>query len=135
MYLIINNTEANKIFLGLAEKDKIIKTQIHKIVFYEGEKMLFLIDKFLKINKIRPKNLKGIIINTGPGPFTSLRISIMMANTWSYVQKIPIFGLKAKDFSNINKVLDKIKTIKAVEYIEPNYGVAPNITKAKKKVC
>ena len=41
---------------------------------------------------IKGKDLAGIIVGTGPGPFTGLRVGLVAARTFSYVWSVPLYG-------------------------------------------
>ena len=64
----------------------------------QSEKLLSAIDDFMKLNKVKIKQLKGIGVVTGPGGFTSVRIGVVCANTLAYALNIPVFGLRADKF-------------------------------------
>jgi hypothetical protein len=57
--------------------------------------LLLKIDEVLKRNAITYLDLKKVIVCTGPGSYTSLRISLATLNTAHYVTKIPLFGFTA----------------------------------------
>lgn len=132
MYLIINNSTAN-ILLAIINQKKIIAKKNVSIDFFAGEILLKLINDFLKSNKIEIEDLQGLIVNQGPGSFTSLRITALLANTWAYAKKIPLYPLPAADFSDIDKIFTKLKNKKAVYFFEPDYGAPPKITKPKSR--
>lgn len=124
MYLIIDH-QPELLLLKLASgEQKILKSITKKMEFSTGEKLLYFIHSFLKKNKINIKEIKGIIINRGPGSFTNLRLTALFANAWAYANKIPLFSLKTK----INKA-------KKVFFLEPIYGGEPNISQPKNKIC
>ena len=56
--------------------------------------ILSMIDEILKKHKIDTEDLSAIQINVGPGSYTGLRVGLAIANTLSYVLKIPINGKK-----------------------------------------
>lgn len=133
MFLMINNISPERIFLGLSSNDKIISKKEIKLDFFAGEKLLGFINDFLKSNKIKINDLEGLIVNQGPGSFTSLRITALLANTWAYARKIPLYPFPATDFLDINKIFTKLKNKKAVYFFEPDYGAPPKITKPKSR--
>lgn len=103
--------------------------------FDEGEKILYLADKFLKEHKVVPSDITGLVIYQGEGTFTSLRLLAVFVNAWAYALKIPIYNLSKKQFKDLKKTLKNIKRIKSVKAINPAYKSAPTITKPKKKLC
>jgi tRNA A37 threonylcarbamoyladenosine modification protein TsaB len=79
--------------------------------------------------------LKGIIAVSGPGPFTSLRIAVAVANTLSFVLKIPVVGIINDDLIDneiIKRGINNFSKVKQGNYIYPFYNQEPNITISKK---
>ena len=61
------------------------------------ETLLPQIDSLLKKHALNTKNLSRIVTCTGPGSYTSLRITLSILNTFAYVYAIPIIGLSLFD--------------------------------------
>lgn len=59
-----------------------------------GTEVLENITKLLRQNKKNLKDLKAILVNTGPGSFTGVRVGVTMGNTLAWSLNIPIFGYK-----------------------------------------
>lgn len=98
----------------------------------KSDELLVLVDRVLKKNKMKPGDLGGIAVISGPGSFTALRQGIVAANTISYVLEIPVAGIRLDEFSNddelITVIYEKIKKAKVGEIVLPFYGGEPNIT-------
>lgn len=91
--LILDTSDNKKITVGLiinGRKD----IQIKNIVSNKTQIILPMIEKVLKEHSLKPKDLSGIQINTGPGSFTGLRIGLAIANALSFDLKIPVNGKK-----------------------------------------
>lgn len=138
IYLYLNTSKDKELDVFLMSKteliDKIIQTGNYKVTEY----LLKSIEKILKANKITAGKLAGIIVITGPGPFTSLRIAVAVANTLSYALQIPVWGIPNKEkFIDDNKLIKlafkKIKLNKFSKQISPFYDKSPNITIPKIK--
>ena len=95
--LFINTSKHNELDVFLLADHKIMDKLSLQGSFKVSENLLKLINKLLKRNKIELAQLKGIIIVSGPGPFTSLRIAAAVANTLAFALQIPIAGIKNKD--------------------------------------
>lgn len=137
MYLIINTIEDDRFIIALADvKGAFIKKITKRGRLILAEKLLPTIDKLIK-PKYKYQNLKGIVVASGPGGFTSIRLGIITANTFAYVLNIPIAGLTAKQFSTFEELSEKgiteIRKNKNKHIILPFYGSEPNITKPNKK--
>lgn len=92
MILSINSADRGKIVLGLSGRgvDKCFTFETER----QSEDLLIAIDGIFKKEKLSLKELKAILVCTGPGTFTGLRAGITIGNTLAWVLNIPIFGFK-----------------------------------------
>jgi len=139
MILVINTTDNEKIAIALIKTDgNLISEKIFSAKFQHSEKLLPAIDAILNKNKAKLDYLKGIVVVSGPGGFTALRIGILTANTLSYALKIPAVGVKVSEFQSwtdlVNLGLNKFKKAKKYSVVLPYYGREPHITKSRKKI-
>lgn len=136
MILFINTTDPKKTTIVLDKGGHFFSHEF-KSEFHQTEKLLREIDSFLKKKKIHLKSLKGIIAVSGPGPFTALRIGVIVANTLGYSLNIKIAGLKQQEFSSVKDMVEKgrvkLKKAKGFRILKPYYGKEPNITVSKRK--
>nr|MDD2807104.1 tRNA (adenosine(37)-N6)-threonylcarbamoyltransferase complex dimerization subunit type 1 TsaB [Patescibacteria group bacterium] len=136
MILLINTAESAVVFVGLLNNGILIDSLILSGHQRQSDKLLALIDKILRNNKVKLATIKGIAVVKGPGSFTSLRIGVVVANTLAWSLKLPILGVLVSDFESKSKIVkleNKIKAAqgKAPKIIEPVYGAEPNITLKK----
>lgn len=75
-------------------------------------------------------DLQGIVIFTGGGSFTGLRIGVSVANALAAGLKIAVVAAEGNDWMNSGQEL--LKKAKIGQYIEPNYGRPATITKPTK---
>jgi tRNA threonylcarbamoyladenosine biosynthesis protein TsaB len=75
------------------------------------------------------KNLTGIVIFSGPGSFTSLRIGHTVANALADSLHIPVVGTSGDDW--IAEGLKIVHSAKPGLPALPHYGAEANITKPK----
>jgi len=141
-YLLID-TSSSKAQIALADENKIIVQKIWDSYQDLSDKLLPNIEKLLALKKIKPEDLKGVIVYLGPGTFTGLRIGITVANAFVYSFSIPIVGVKGKSFGkekfeiknlkpiDLNELLKKglreIREKKKSKFAVPFYGKKPNI--------
>lgn len=92
--------------------------------------ILIKIRDLLSANKLELNDIEGIVVFTGPGSFTGLRIGITVANTLAYGQNARIVGTKGKDW--IKDGLKRIKSRENDNIVIPEYGKEANITKPVK---
>ncbi len=129
--LYINTAERDFLKFALINKKSEVFLFEKNVSNKQSENTLFLLDKFLKKNRIKLAKLEKIIVNRGPGSFTSVRIGVVLANTLSNSLKIPVIGI---DNFNPEKKSDYIKLLNIEskeEFVKPFYYKEANITQAK----
>jgi tRNA A37 threonylcarbamoyladenosine modification protein TsaB len=87
------------------------------------------IQTFLYDNNTSTDKLKGIIVFTGSGSFTGLRIGATVANAIAYSHNIAVVAGEGESW--IESGLEKLKTTKSGKYVIPTYDREPNIAKPK----
>jgi tRNA threonylcarbamoyladenosine biosynthesis protein TsaB len=76
------------------------------------------------------QELTGLVVYTGPGSFTGLRIGITTMNTMAYSLDIPIVGTNGDDWAQ--KGLKRLENGENDKIVLPEYGAPANITKPKR---
>lgn len=131
MILFINTSIQNITTIILSE-EKHFYSHTFRSEFHQSEKLLKEIDAFLKKRKKTVQDLQGIVAVIGPGPFTALRIGVIVANTLGYALNIKIVGIKQSEFSSIADLIKKgrarLKKARGFKILLPFYGREPNIT-------
>jgi tRNA threonylcarbamoyl adenosine modification protein YeaZ len=92
------NTALRKTEIALVSKDIVIGEKSWASENDEAETLMPSIDKLLNSKKINYEDLGEVIVVSGPGSFTGLRIGVTAANVISYLQKIPVFGITTFNF-------------------------------------
>ena len=137
MFLFINSLQEGKISLALFKNPSSIQWFKRSIKSKSRENILVILDKVLKQNKKKIKDIQGIVVVNGPGSFVGIRIALSVANALAWSLNIPIqgvnlcFGKTNKDL--INKSWSQISKRKKYRAVQPFYGQEPNITINKKK--
>ncbi len=96
MLVVGIDVSAEKGIVFLGEEGKVL---VKKVIdpYASSEKLLPLLDVFLKERELEPESLKGIIVSLGPGSFTGLRIGVCLAKGLAFVLKIPVIGVSTFD--------------------------------------
>jgi tRNA threonylcarbamoyl adenosine modification protein YeaZ len=115
LYLLENNQ-------AVAE----IKWEAHREL---ADTLLIKIKELLESKNITNNYIKGIIIHTGEGSFTGLRIGTTVANAMAYSLNIPIISTEGEEWIGLG--VENIKSAKAGDLVMPKYNSEPNITKPK----
>ncbi len=94
-----------------------------------ADTLLTKIESLLTSNESKLTDLTGLIVFTGEGSFTGLRIGSTVANTLAYSYKLPIVNAQGADW--LNKGLQNLQSAQPGNYVLPKYHSEPNITKPK----
>lgn len=61
------------------------------------ERLAPLVQESLAAVGLRPRDLSAIVVGTGPGPFTGLRVGLVTAVTMGHALAIPVHGISSLD--------------------------------------
>jgi len=98
---LIVDAARNKIFLMLI-MDKNIYTCSHENSKTNFEKLMILINDFLKINKSSLDDLEFIYVNRGPGSFAGIRNSLATIKGLFLTKKIDYYCFSFGDFTALD---------------------------------
>lgn len=100
------------------------------------DQLLNRIDRFLQRENISLHNLQGIGVVRGPGPFTSVRVGVTVANTLGFANSISVVGLRrrAEETLEHSVIRWRRRPTKPETVIRPYYDRPPNITRPKKNL-
>lgn len=132
MILFIDTSDFHALtFILVSDRDNghMIKRFQTEVAFNENYKTNELLQKFLKREKVNVKDLAKIIVCTGPGSFTGIRVGVSLAQALGYGLSIPVMAIPK---SKVPKDVRKLATLQGAKTLVMNYGQKPNITKAKK---
>lgn len=91
--------------------------------------LLTNIHTFLSQQGMKAKDLEGLIVFTGAGSFTGLRIGATVMNALAYSHQLPIAAGEGENW--LEDGLIKVKAAAPGSYVIPKYDREPNITKPK----
>ncbi len=133
MYLFINNLLEQKTKSALIQKNgQVIEKSLLNKKGRKGANILKGIDNILSSQNLALKDISGIIVVSGPGPFSTIRKVLSIGNTIGWCQDIPVVGVSSSDNLNekglIKQGVDKIKEKKGFHMALPFYGKEPNIS-------
>ena len=103
-----------------------IKWEAHREL---ADTLLSKIKEILVNNNVADNEITGIIMHTGEGSFTGLRIGTTVANAMSYSLGVPIVSTEGDNW--INEGLGKITSSKPGNLVVPKYNAEPNISQPK----
>ena len=126
MNILIVDATKQKIFLMII-KGRNIYNVSHDNSKTNYEKLIILIDEFLKSQNLKIEDISKLYVNRGPGSFAGIRNSFAVVKAIYLAKKIDYYSFSFDDFdkSNINKyenipnLCDKLKVKKNL--INPIY--------------
>lgn len=108
-------------------KDK-LKWHAHREL---ADTLLMKIKELVEENNIMLEELQGIIVFTGEGSFTGLRIGTTVANGLAYSLNIPVVTASGSNWLKTGQA--NIQNAKLGALVIPEYNSAPNISTPKRK--
>ncbi len=127
MILFIDSSGFDKQRFAIIDGKKVAQ-QVVKIKYPETEKTLGHLDKFLKSKRIKLDNISRIVVVTGAGSFTGIRVGVSISLAFSFAKNIPLYSVPAQKVPKKLAELATMKLKKAPIQFDPDYGSAPNIT-------
>lgn len=116
--------------LYILESDKVLfeeRWQAHREL---SNTLLGKIESGLKNANKSKGDITGLIVFSGPGSFTGLRIGITVLNTLAYTLKVPVVGANGEDW--LKAGLERLSSARVGDYVSPEYGAQAHITKPRK---
>ncbi|MGM7724260.1 tRNA (adenosine(37)-N6)-threonylcarbamoyltransferase complex dimerization subunit type 1 TsaB [Metabacillus sp. Hm71] len=89
------DTTNNVLGIALIEEDKVIGEYITNLKKNHSVRAMPAIERLLSDCDVRPKELDKLVVATGPGSYTGVRIGVSIAKTMAWSLKIPIAGVSS----------------------------------------
>lgn len=92
--LLVIDTATTSAVIGLGEGDgTLVEQRRWEAGYRHGEELLVRIEGLLEDLAQAPAELGGIVVGTGPGAFTGLRVGIATAKGLAHALRLPIAGV------------------------------------------
>lgn len=131
MMLYLNGQDIDRLVLGLVDRrgDDFVFAVAPQGIACSAETFLAAVVSYLGREGLEQWSLTGIIVVSGGGSSTGLRVTHALANAWAFAGAIPLYSLhKTKDgVDDLNVIDHSPKT-----FVRPEYERAPHITLSKK---
>ena len=119
-FLIINCIGKND-KIGLKVNDKFFT---HNLNFKNNDQLVITILNLIKKYKVNFNETFSVLVNSGPGSFSSLRVSLAVAKGIKLSKKINLFGYNNSDLGQFNLInIDVLLTKNLIQknLIKPLY--------------
>jgi len=97
MYTLSIETSGPYTSCAIAQDDQLKYFLASYKRFHHAEDINLLVDKLLKLEKIKWKDIQNVVITLGPGFFTGLRVGISFIKALSLVHQMKIYGVITLD--------------------------------------
>lgn len=129
MLILTIRTDKPEAEIGLFEDNKRLAYNAWLAHRELAENIHKKIDELLKSQGKMLEDIKGIVVYSGPGSFTGLRIGVTVSNALANALLVPIVSTQNDDWAvtGIAKLLNGLNE----QIVVPEYGSEPNITLPK----
>ena len=103
MKKLIVDAAADKIFFMIINND-ISYNIVHENNKVNLEKMMILIEIFLKSNNLKINDISELYVNRGPGSFAAIRNSLSIIKAIHLAKKIDYYCYSIQDFTGVKKI-------------------------------
>jgi len=117
MFLIIDNTEEDKVILSFWLNNKFVQ---RTYVTNKNKDALVCLEKLLSNLKLTLKDMRYLGVVVGVGRFTASRLAVTAVNTLAYSLKIPVVALP-KNFDQ-TAAFKLAKSAMPGKYVTPAYS-------------
>ena len=106
MITLFIDTSASDVSIAILKSNQILSS-IKKTIPNEHSKYtVSFINQLLKESSLKPDALKRIMVVTGPGSFTGVRIGITIAKVYAYLKNIDVIGISSLKMLALSKEHD-----------------------------
>lgn len=95
MYRLILDSSTKLMWIGLTKDENLIDHYERVARKDHAKYMVDAIDNLLKKNNVTIDNIKEIIVGSGPGSYTGLRVAGMVAKMLAYTKQIPLYEISS----------------------------------------
>ncbi|PMC33953.1 tRNA (adenosine(37)-N6)-threonylcarbamoyltransferase complex dimerization subunit type 1 TsaB [Bacillus sp. UMB0899] len=96
------DTTNNVLGISLVEEETVVGEYITNLKKNHSVRAMPAIERLLHDCDVTPKDLEKIIVATGPGSYTGVRIGVSIAKTMAWALKIPIVGISSLEILAAN---------------------------------
>ena len=122
-FLVIDGTQNKIVFFSYFNKKSYNKS--FEASKNNNDKFSLILSEFFKENNINLSKLNNVFINQGPGKFSGIRNSIVVAKALAFTNKLNLYGFNSNDIKGANymDIVDLYKKGALIKnLIKPNYS-------------
>src|SRR4051794_17532673 len=97
-WLLVIDTATSRVVVAAGRPDgSLIDEAAFPAEHRHGERLLATLDELAKRDRLVLERISGIIVGTGPGAFTGLRVGLATAKTLAHELRVPIAGISTAE--------------------------------------
>lgn len=123
--LFICGQDIRELSLGLVV-DSVLKKE--STVSVSPEHYLASVNSHLQDWQVSVDDLDSVVVVTGPGSFTSSRLSTVIANTIAFAKNIPVIAVENPGHLPIEQLIHQVDFTKKTPFAIPTYNRPAHIT-------
>lgn len=129
MLILTLRTDKPESEIGLYEDERQLVYEVWEAHRRLAETIHQKIEEVLNQQKLQISDIQGLVVYSGPGSFTGLRIGTSVMNSLAYSLNVPIVG---RNDNWVELGIEDLKSGKNDKIALPDYGQSAHITKPKK---
>lgn len=131
MILVVDTSERGRVLLGLVDRKKFHATFVP--MHGTSLDLLDLVVRFLQRHRSTLSRVRTLIVARGPGRFSGLRLTAVLANTLQWSEGITIKTVRGKVRGETaeERMTYMRKLASPAKIVKPLYGKPPSITKPR----
>jgi tRNA threonylcarbamoyladenosine biosynthesis protein TsaB len=95
VFRLVLDSSTKLMWIGLTKDDQLVDFYTRVAKRDHAKYMVDAIDNLLKKNNISIKEIKEIVVGSGPGSYTGLRVAGMVSKMLAYTLNIPLFQVSS----------------------------------------
>lgn len=95
MYRLVLDSSTKLMWIGITKGDNLIDFYTRVAKKDHAKYMVDAIDNLLKNNNLSTSQIKEIIVGSGPGSYTGLRVAGMVSKMLAYTLNIPLYEISS----------------------------------------
>lgn len=95
MITLLLDSSSHHLSVALAKGDKVLSFVEEKAFQTQSEIMVGRINKLLAQEKLTSDDIKRIVVASGPGSFTGVRIAVTIAKVWAHAKEVPLYAVSS----------------------------------------
>ncbi|MBI5621340.1 hypothetical protein HY933_00545 [Candidatus Falkowbacteria bacterium] len=133
MWLLIKTIDRQRLTFMLSDGQRVVRRMSRAVGQQQAEQLLLSLDKFLRDGGYALAGLRGVVVVSGAGSFTALRLGVILGNTLGYVLDIPVVAINAGEMVEA-EFLSRIRPLSRQRHfaaVPIKYSSTPHITQSK----